>query len=100
MDYELYKWADDGAVEFRLHALSRASDERAPWVRVGFRLYGSWEQVRFYVHCCERIVRLTARELGLAHDQPPPAGHLSEARSRDAAVVRQHLLVRCAARPM
>ena len=25
MDYEVWKWLDDGAVEFRLHAVSRAS---------------------------------------------------------------------------
>jgi uncharacterized protein (UPF0548 family) len=78
MDYELYKWRDDGAVEFRLHAHSQASGDRAPWVRLGFRLFGRREQVRFYLLCCERIARLTARQLGLAGDPPPPVVCLQE----------------------
>jgi uncharacterized protein (UPF0548 family) len=60
MDYEVYKWRDDGAVEFRLHAHSRASEDAALWVRLGFRLFGRREQVRFYLRCCERIARLVA----------------------------------------
>ena len=79
MAYEIYKWADDGAVEFRLHAVSRASGEGAPWARLGFRLFGRREQVRFYLRCCERIARLTAQELGLDDDQPPPAVRLRDA---------------------
>ena len=79
MAYEIYKWADDGAVEFRLHAVSRASGEGAPWARLGFRLFGRREQVRFYLRCCERIARLTAQELGLDDDQPPPAVRLHDA---------------------
>jgi uncharacterized protein (UPF0548 family) len=79
MDYEVYKWADDGAVEFRLHAHSRPSGEGAPWVRLGFRLFGRREQVRFYLRCCERIARLTARELGLRETPPPPAVRLEPA---------------------
>jgi len=75
MDYEVYKWCD-GAVEFRLHAHSRASHEGALWVRLGFRLFGRREQVRFYLRCCERMARLTARELGLPEAPPPPAGRL------------------------
>ena len=76
MDYEVYKWRDDGAVEFRLHAHSRPSNDGAPWVRLGFRLFGRREQVRFYLRCCERMARLTARELGLPEAPPPPAVRL------------------------
>jgi hypothetical protein len=79
MAYEVYKWADDGAVEFRLHAISITSGEGAPWARLGFRLFGRREQVRFYLRCCERIARLTAQELGLADDQPPPVVRLHDA---------------------
>jgi hypothetical protein len=75
----LYKWRDDGAVEFRLHADWRASDDGAPWIRLGFHLFGRREQVRFYLLCCERIARLTAQELGMAGDPPPPAVRLHEA---------------------
>jgi uncharacterized protein (UPF0548 family) len=82
MDYALYKWRDDGAVEFRLHAHSRASGEGAPWVRLGFRLFGRREQLRFYLRCCERIARLTARELDAAGDPPPPTVRLRDAYAR------------------
>ena len=77
-----------GAVEFRLHAVSRASGEGAPWTRLGFRIFGRREQVRFYLRCCERIARLTARELGLPGDPRPPAVRLTEedpARTREPA---------------
>src|SRR4051794_12492100 len=79
MDYEVLKWRDDGAVEFRLHARSRPSGEGPPWVRLGFRLVGRREQVRFSLRCCERIARLTAEELGLPDTPPEPAVRLREA---------------------
>jgi uncharacterized protein (UPF0548 family) len=63
MDYEVVKWRADGRVEFRLHAHSRPSGEGPWWARLGFRLVGRHEQVRFYLRCCERAARLTAREL-------------------------------------
>jgi uncharacterized protein (UPF0548 family) len=65
MDYEVYKWRDDGTVEFRLHAHSRPSGEGAPWTRLGFRLFGRREQLRFYVRCGERMARLTEQEMRL-----------------------------------
>jgi uncharacterized protein (UPF0548 family) len=82
IDYELYKWRDDGSVEFRLHAHSRAAEEGAPWIRLGFRLFGRREQLRYYLRCCERIARLTAQELGLAGDPPPPTVRLCAADAR------------------
>jgi hypothetical protein len=99
MDYEVYKWGDDGAVEFRLQAHSRASHQGAPWIRLGFRLFGRREQLRFYVRCCERIARLTARELGLPDDPPPPAVDLLEADGPDTAELRERLLPRRTRRP-
>jgi uncharacterized protein (UPF0548 family) len=75
MDYEVLKLRD-GRVEFRLHACSRPSDEGPWWARVGYRLVGRREQVRFYFRCCERMARLTARELGLPDDPPPPVARL------------------------
>jgi uncharacterized protein (UPF0548 family) len=79
MDYEVYKWLDDGSVEFRLHARSRAADDIALPVRLGYRLFGRREQVRFHLRCCQRMARLTARELGRPDDLPPPAVRLDEA---------------------
>jgi uncharacterized protein (UPF0548 family) len=94
MDYEVYKWRDDGTVEFRLHAHSRASQDGAPWVRLGFRLFGRREQVRFYVRCCDRIARLTTLELGLSGDSPPPAVRLRAADAPDSAEVGERLVPR------
>jgi uncharacterized protein (UPF0548 family) len=86
MDYEVHKRRGDGAVEFRLHAHSRASATGvSPWARLGFRLLGRRQQVRFYLRCCERIARLTAHELGLPDDPPPPAMRLQPARAPEAA---------------
>jgi uncharacterized protein (UPF0548 family) len=76
MDYEVLKFLDDGTVQFRLHARSRASGEGAWWARIGFLLFGRREQVRFYFRCCARIARLTASSLGLPDRAPPPAARL------------------------
>lgn len=84
MDYEVCKRLDDGAVDFRLHAHSRPSGDGPPWVRLGFRLFGRREQLRFYARCCDRMARLTARELGLPEAPPPPAVRLLPRRKRGA----------------
>jgi uncharacterized protein (UPF0548 family) len=94
MDYQLYKWRDKGVVEFRLHAHSRASEDGAPWVRLGFRLFGRREQVRFFRRCCERIARLTAQRLGLPDAPPPPVVCLQAANAPDTARVSERLLPR------
>src|SRR5215217_716072 len=63
MDYEVWKWLDTGDVEFRIHAFSRAGEIPNPIVRLGFRLFGRREQLRFYRRCGERMAQLTAAEL-------------------------------------
>ena len=85
MDYEVCKRLDDGAVEFRLHAHSRASQEGPPWVRLGFRVFGRREQLRFYRRSCERMATLTARELGLPDEPPPPAVRIRPADAPETA---------------
>jgi uncharacterized protein (UPF0548 family) len=94
MDYELYKWLDDGAVEFRLHAHSRSAEHGALWIRLGFRLFGRREQLRFYARCCERMGRMTARELGLREEPPPPAARIEEADAPETAELRERLVPR------
>ena len=94
MDYEVLKWRDDGAVEFRLHAHSRASEDGPAWIRLGFRLVGRREQIRFYLRCCERIARLTARELGLPDEPPPAAVRFAEADAPDTGELRERLVPR------
>jgi uncharacterized protein (UPF0548 family) len=91
MDYEICKRLEDGAVDFRLHAHSRPSGDGPPWVRLGFRLFGRREQLRFYERCCDRIARLTARELGLPEVPPPPAVRLRSAYAPDTAELPERL---------
>jgi len=94
MDYEVCKRLDDGAVEFRLHAHSRLSHDAAWWVRLGFRLFGRREQLRFYRRCCERIARLTMHELGLCGEPAAPTARIATAGAADAAELSERLLPR------
>jgi uncharacterized protein (UPF0548 family) len=79
MDYEVVA-SEDGSVEFRLHARSKPSGDGPWWARIGFRLFGRREQLRFYFRCCARMARLTAEELGLPPRRPPPAVRLDVTR--------------------
>jgi uncharacterized protein (UPF0548 family) len=58
MDYEVWKWLDSGEVEFRIHVVSRPARIPNPIVRLGFRIFGRRQQVRFARRACERMVRL------------------------------------------
>lgn len=59
MYYELWKWLDTGEVEFHLRALSRPAREGWLPIRLGFRLFGRTQQLRFYRQVCRRVRRLT-----------------------------------------
>jgi len=61
MDYSIWKWLDDGSVEFRIHVVSRPARIRNPLIRVGFRLFGRAQQIRFARRACERMA-LALRE--------------------------------------
>jgi uncharacterized protein (UPF0548 family) len=63
MHYELWKWLDDGDVEFHLRALSRPARSGPLATRVGFRLIGRPYQLRFYRQICRRVRRLTEAQL-------------------------------------
>ena len=76
MDYQVWKWADSGEVEFRIHVVSRPASIPNPIVRLGFRLFGRREQVRFARRACERIACL------LAGDDVSRAGDVVELRER------------------
>jgi uncharacterized protein (UPF0548 family) len=71
MEYELWKWLDTGDVEFRIRRFSRPAPIRNPIVRVGFRIFGRRQQVRFARRACERMLHLTQAELG--HRAPADA---------------------------
>jgi uncharacterized protein (UPF0548 family) len=66
MHYEIWKWLDDGAVEFRIHAYSRGAPDVALWKRLGFRLVGRRQQLAYYRNACRRMRRLTESQLNLA----------------------------------
>ncbi|MGH2917769.1 MAG: DUF1990 family protein, partial [Solirubrobacteraceae bacterium] len=62
MDFAVWKWLDDGTVEFRIHVVSRRARAGNPLVRLGMRLVGRREQVRFARRACERMCELVERE--------------------------------------
>ena len=63
MDYEVWKWLDSGEVEFHTCRFSRRAKVGNPVVRVGLRLFGRHQQVRFARRACERMAALTAAAL-------------------------------------
>lgn len=63
--YEVWKWLESGTVEFRLRAFSRATDEGPRLRRLGFRLVGRTNQLRFYRRAAHQIARLTEAQLVL-----------------------------------
>jgi len=62
MDFAVWKWLDSGSVEFRIHVVSRRARGGNPLVRLGFRLVGRREQVRFARRACERMQELVEHE--------------------------------------
>ncbi len=63
MHYEVWKWLDTGDVEFRLRAFSRGARSGPLITRLGFRLFGRHQQLRFYRRVCRRMRRLTETQL-------------------------------------
>jgi hypothetical protein len=54
MDYEVWNWLDSGDVQFRIHVESRPARIPNPLTRLGFRIFGRRQQVRFARRACER----------------------------------------------
>jgi uncharacterized protein (UPF0548 family) len=73
MDWEVWKWLDDGSVDFRIHVVSRRARVRNPIVRLGFRLVGRRQQTRFARRACARMRELVAGELSAGADEPGAA---------------------------
>ncbi len=70
MAWEVWKWLDTGAVEFRVHAVSRRAPIRNPIVWLGFRLFGPHERRVFLQSTNRRMLRFT--ELALEQDGSEP----------------------------
>jgi uncharacterized protein (UPF0548 family) len=66
MDWEVWKWLDDGTVEFRVHAISRPASIPNPLVRVGFRVLRGPERRAFLESTTRRMRVFT--ELALARE--------------------------------
>ena len=80
MDWQVWKFPDSGDVLFRIHSLSRPARGRNPLVRIGFRLFGRKEQLRFLKLTAERMARSTEEQTGRKpaaeeeHEAAPPPG--------------------------
>ena len=70
MDWQVWKFPETGEVLFRIHSFSRPAGSGNPLKRIGFRLFGRREQLRFLALTSERMARLTAERM----DRPAPAG--------------------------
>jgi uncharacterized protein (UPF0548 family) len=71
MDWEVWKWLDDGRVEFRVHAVSRPARIPNLIIRVGFRLLRGHERQAFLESTKRRMRTFT--ELALASEDPDGA---------------------------
>jgi uncharacterized protein (UPF0548 family) len=97
MDYEVWKWLDSGAVEFRIHVVSKPAHIPNPLVRLGFRVFGRAMQRRFARHACRRMAQLTTAALdrGPRHDAgqptPPWPGQLTIAPAADQMRTQRRL---------
>ena len=72
MNYEIWKWLDNGDVEFRVHGLWRPGGTRNPFLLVGFRVFGPRQRERFYASACQRMVVLTTARLTRQPEDPVP----------------------------
>ena len=61
MDFAVWKSLEDGSVEFRIHVVSRRAAMGNPLIRIGLRLVGRRQQVRFARRACERMAELVER---------------------------------------
>ena len=63
MDWMVWKWQDTGAVEFRVHAVSRIAPIRNPVIKIGFLLLRGHERRTFLDSTDRRMRELTALAL-------------------------------------
>jgi uncharacterized protein (UPF0548 family) len=71
MDWQIWKWRATGAVEFRVHAVSRPAAIASPVIRLGFRLLRGHERAVFLNSTDARMASLT--ELALRPGRPGDA---------------------------
>ncbi len=81
MDWEVWKWPENGAVEFRVHAVSRPAPILNPVVRLGFHLLRNSERETFLQSTKARMRRFTE----LALEDAGRGARIRGARLRRAA---------------
>jgi uncharacterized protein (UPF0548 family) len=98
MHWEVWKWLDDGRVEFRVHALSRPAPIRNPIVRLGFHLVRGHERDEFLQSTKRRMLAFTelalSREHGSADIEQAAAALTSRPSAREDpahAAVAEHV---------
>lgn len=75
MDFEVRKWLDTGAVEFRIHAYSQRAHISNPFVRFGMWVFGRQLQLRFARRAVKRMRALVERRHGVgASSSSAPRG--------------------------
>jgi len=74
LHYEVWKWLDTGAVEFRLRAYSRMAPSGPLLLRLGYRLLGRSRQLAFYRQAARRVAGLTVTQLELEREGGVPPG--------------------------
>jgi uncharacterized protein (UPF0548 family) len=79
MDWQVWKFPDSGDVLFRIHSFSRRARRGNPLLRIGFRLIGRREQLRFLKLTSERMARLTAERMGRPASESPATVQVQEA---------------------
>ena len=89
MDWAVWKWLDDGAVEFRIHVVSRRAKVRNPIIRLGFRIVGRDQQTRFAGRACERMGELVERELARGSSALADEGGTTQLRGERGALAQQ-----------
>ena len=82
MDYEVWKWLDSGAVDFRIRRFVRTGVIPNPIVRLGWRLFGRPMQELFVRRARRRMVAFVRVQLGQAAGRSP-------ARAADAVVAKR-----------
>jgi len=70
MDWQVWKFPDTGEVLFRICSFSRPAGGGNPLLRLGFKLFGRHEQLRFLNLAAERMARLTERTQDPAVTRP------------------------------
>jgi uncharacterized protein (UPF0548 family) len=90
MDWQVWKFADSGGVLFRIRSFSRPAGGGNLLVRIGFRLIGRRQQLRFLTLTAERMARLTVEQTAprpttaTGETDPIAPPHESDGRARNS----------------